>query len=174
MSDKPVFLYAATYASLDDAEADYGALLDLHDADLVGTYDVAVISKDVEGKVHVSKHEKPTQHGAWTGLGVGALLGILFPPSILAMGALGAASGGLIGHLARGMSRGDMKEIGDLLDAGRAALIVVGESKVGEQLDKDLARAQKSIEKQIDADSAELEDQLDEAAKQLEKQPVTS
>lgn len=174
MSDKPVFLYAATYASLDDAEADYATLLDLHDADLVGTYDVAVISKDAEGKVHVSKHEKPTQHGAWTGLGVGALLGILFPPSILAMGALGAATGGVIGHLARGMSRGDMKEIGDLLDDGRAALIVVGESKVGEQLDKDLAHAQKSIEKQIDADSAELEDQLDEAAKQLETQTVTS
>jgi len=51
MSDKPVFVYAATYASLDDAEADYDTLLDLHDADLVGTYDVAIIDKDAEGKV---------------------------------------------------------------------------------------------------------------------------
>jgi len=55
-----VFVYAATYASLDDAEADYDTLLDLHDADLVGTYDVAIIDKDAEGKVHVTKHEKPT------------------------------------------------------------------------------------------------------------------
>ena len=58
-----MFVYAATYASLDDAEADYDTLLDLHDADLVGTYDVAIIDKDAEGKVHVTKHEKPTQHG---------------------------------------------------------------------------------------------------------------
>ena len=64
MSDKPVFLYAASYASLDDTEADYDTLLDLHDADLVGTYDVAIINKDDEGKVHVKKHEKPTQHAA--------------------------------------------------------------------------------------------------------------
>jgi uncharacterized membrane protein len=123
MSDRPVFLYAATYASLGDAEADYDTLLDLHDADFVGTYDVAVISKDDEGKVHVKKHEKPTQHGAWTGAGVGAVLGILFPPALVATAAVGAATGGVIGHLARGMSRSDMKEVGDLLDAGRAALI---------------------------------------------------
>jgi uncharacterized membrane protein len=174
MSDGPVFLYAATYVSLGDAEADYDMLLDLHDADLVGTYDVAVISKDGEGKVHVKKHEKPTQHGAWTGAGVGAVLGILFPPSLVAAAAVGAATGGVVGHLARGMSRSDMKEVGDLLDAGRAALIVVGESKIGEQLDKDLQRAQKSVEKQIDADSKDFEKELEQAEKQLEKQPVAS
>ena len=166
MSDKPMFVYAASYASLDDAEADYDALLDLHDADLVGTYDVAIIDKDAEGKVHVTKHEKPTQHGAWTGAGVGAVIGILFPPAILGAAAVGAATGGLIGHLARGMSRSDMKEIGDLLDDGQAALIVVGHSKIGEQLDKDLQRAQKSVEKEIDADSKEFEKELEQAEKQ--------
>jgi uncharacterized membrane protein len=174
MSDNPVFLYAATYASVDDAEADYDTLLDLHDADLVGTYDVAVINKDDKGKVHVKKHEKPTQHGAWTGAAVGAVIGLVFPPSIVAMGAVGAATGGVIGHLARGMSRGDMKEIGDLLDEGRAALIVVGESKIGEQLDKDLQRAQRSVEKQVDTESKDFEKELDEAEKQLEKQPAAS
>lgn len=166
MSDKPVFVYAASYASLDDADADYDTLLDLHDADLVGTYDVAIIDKDADGKVHVTKHEKPTQHGAWTGAGVGALIGILFPPALLGAAAVGAATGGLIGHLARGMSRGDMKDLGDLLDDGQAALIVVAESNIGEQLDKDLTRAQKSIDKQIDADSKEFEKELDQAEKQ--------
>jgi len=166
MSDKPVFVYAATYASLDDAEADYDTLLDLHDADLVGTYDVAIINKDAEGKVHVTKHEKPTQHGAWTGLAVGAVIGVLFPPSIIGAAAVGAGSGALIGHFARGMSRGDMKELGDVLDDGQAALIVIGESKVGEQLDKDLERAQKSVEKQVDADRKDLEKELEQAEKQ--------
>src|SRR5215475_8491537 len=147
MSDRPVFIYAATYADPADAEADYEALLELHAADLVGTYDVAIINKDDEGKVHVEKHEKPTQHGAWTGVAVGAVVGVLFPPSIIGAAALGGVSGGLIGHFARGMSRGDMKELGDLLDEGEAALVVVGESRVGEQLDKALTRAQKTVEK---------------------------
>ena len=35
--------------------------------------------KDDEGKVHVTEHEKPTQHGAWTGAAVRALIGGLLP-----------------------------------------------------------------------------------------------
>ena len=69
--DNPVFVYGAVYADRDDADADYDTLLDLHSADLVGTYDVALVYKDDDGKVHVTKHEKPTQHGAWTGAAVG-------------------------------------------------------------------------------------------------------
>jgi uncharacterized membrane protein len=161
-----VFIYAATYSGLVDAEADYEGLLELHAADLVGTYDVAIINKDGDGKVHVEKHEKPTQHGAWTGIAVGAVAGILFPPSILGAAAVGGVGGGVIGHLARGMSRGDMKELGELLDEGQAALVVVGESRVQEQLDKALTRAQKTIEKEIDADSKELEREIKEAEKQ--------
>ena len=84
MSDNPVFVYAAVYADQVDANADYETLLDLHSAALVGSYDVALVYKDDEGKVHVTKHEKPTQHGAWTGAGVGALVGIIFPPAIWA------------------------------------------------------------------------------------------
>ena len=81
MSDRPVFIYAATYADLVGAEADYDALLELHEAKLVGTYDVALVNKDLDGKVHVMKHEKPTQHGAWGGIAVGAAVGILAAPA---------------------------------------------------------------------------------------------
>src|SRR6476469_10484215 len=113
MSDNPVFVYAAVYADRADADADYDTLLDLHSADLVGSYDVALMYKDDEGKVHVTKHEKPTQHGAWTGAAVGALVGIVFPPAVLGSAIVGAGAGGLTGHLTRGISRGDLKELGD-------------------------------------------------------------
>ncbi len=166
MSDKPVFVYAATYAERSDAEADYDSLLDLHAAKLVGTYDVALITKDTDGKVHVMKHEKPTQHGAWTGIAVGAVVGVLFPPSIVAGAAVGGVAGGVIGHVRKGMSRGDAKELGELLEEGQAALIVVGESRLEEQLDKALTRAEKSIEKELDADAKEFERELKEAEKE--------
>jgi uncharacterized membrane protein len=160
--DDPIFLFVATYTSEGDARADYEALKELHAAGLVGTYDAAIVTKS-EGKVHVHKHEKPTQHGAWTGLGVGALVGILFPPSIIASGVVGAAAGGLMGHLWRGMSRSDVKEIGELLDEGEAGLVVIGTSKVEEQVQKAVDRAQRRITKQLDADSAELEKHLSDA-----------
>ena len=107
----------------------------------MGSYDVALVYKDDEGKVHVTKHEKPTQHGAWTGAAVGALVGIIFPPSILGAALVGAAAGGGIGHVMGGMSRGDAKELGEHLDEGQAALVVIGKSRVQEQLDKALTRA---------------------------------
>jgi uncharacterized membrane protein len=166
MSDKPVFVYAATYAERADAEADYDTLLDLHAAKLVGTYDVALITKDSDGKVHVMKHEKPTQHGAWTGIAVGAVVGVLFPPSVLGAAAVGGVAGGVIGHVRRGMSRDDAKELGELLEEGQAALIVVGESRLEEQLDKALTRAEKSIEKELDAEAKEFERELKEAEKE--------
>ena len=79
MSDRPVFLYAAIYDEIDDAEADYEAVFDLHATGAIGTFDSAVIRKEDDGKVRVTKTEKPTQHGAWTGAAVGALVGICLP-----------------------------------------------------------------------------------------------
>jgi uncharacterized membrane protein len=164
MSNDPVFVYAAVYSDRADADADYETLLELHSADLVGSYDVALMYKDEAGKVHVTKHEKPTQHGAWTGAAVGALVGIIFPPSIIGAAVVGAAAGGGLGHVLGGMSRGDAKELGEQLAAGQAALIVIGRSRIQEQLDKALSRAQKSEERQIDADGEKLAKELDSLA----------
>jgi len=164
MADRPVFLYAAVYDGIGDAEADYEAVFDLHAAGAIGTFDSAVIEKDGD-KVRVHKTEKPTQHGAWTGIAVGALAGILFPPSLIGGAIVGGAAGGVAGHLWRGMSRGDLKDLGEALDEGQAAVIVVGESKIDEQIEKATKRARKTIEKQIDADADELKRQLEEATK---------
>ncbi len=163
MSSDDVFVFVGTYPDAESAEADYEVVKDLHSAGVVGTYDAAVVNKDDDGKVHVHKHEKPTQHGAWSGLAVGALLGILFPPGILVGGAVGAAAGGLIGHLWRGMSRGDLKDLGENLDDGEAALVVIGEDKLEEVLKKELKRAVRTYEKETDADAAELRRELDKA-----------
>jgi uncharacterized membrane protein len=164
MSDDPVFLYVAAYDSEDDARADLEALYVLHAGGVVGTYDAALVTKDAEGKVHVHKHEKPTQHGAWTGAGVGAVVAILFPPSLLASAVVGGAAGGLIGHLWRGMSRGDVKELGETLDSGEAALVIVGKSTLEEALDRELKHATKRLEKQLDADDKALKQELEAAS----------
>ena len=166
MSDRPVFLYAAIYDNIADAELDYEAVFELHAMGAIGTFDSAVIRKEEDGKVRVSKTEKPTQHGAWTGAGVGALVGILFPPALIGSAIVGASAGGLIGHLSGGISRGDLKELGDELEEGSAAVIVLGESKIEEQLEKAVKRANKLIEKQINADAKELEREIEAAARE--------
>jgi len=166
MAGKDVFLFVATYKSEDDAKADYDVVKALHDERVIGTYDMAIVSKDERDKVHVKKREKPTEHGAWTGAAVGALVGILFPPSIIASGVIGGVTGGLIGHFWRGMSRADVKDLGELIDEGQAALVVVGESKFQEHVDRAFSRAQRRTEKRVKADSKAIQKELDEAAKQ--------
>jgi uncharacterized membrane protein len=165
MADRPVFLYVAIYDEIAMAEADYEAVFDLHALGAIGTFDSAVIRKEEDGKVRVTKTEKPTQHGAWTGAGVGALAGILFPPAILGSAIVGAGAGGLIGHLRKGISRTDLKELGEELERGSAAVVVLGESKIEEQLERATQRANKLIEKQIDADADQLRREIDDAAK---------
>jgi uncharacterized membrane protein len=166
MSDKPVFLYAAIYDEIADAEADYEAVFDLHAAGAIGTFDSAVIRKEDDGKVRVTKTEKPTQHGAWTGAGVGALVGIIFPPAIIGSAIVGAGAGALTGHLSRGISRGDLKHLGEELEAGSAAVIVLGESKIEEQLEQATKRANKLIEKQVDADADEFKRDIENVEKE--------
>ena len=174
MAERPVFIYAATYDSTDEAWGDYEILLDLHAEKLVGTYDAAVINKDVGGKVHVHKHEKATQHGAWGGIAVGALVGVLFAPAVLGAAAVGGVVGGLGGHFKKGIPRGDAKELGEMLEEGEAALVVIGESRVEEQLDKALTHAKKSIEKEVDADSKEFKKELEAAEKEIKDKAAAS
>ena len=78
MSDQSVFLYIGVYSNPVFAREDLEIVRDLHAAKIIGTYDAAVATKEADGTVTVSKWEKPTQHGAWTGVAVGAVVGILF------------------------------------------------------------------------------------------------
>jgi uncharacterized membrane protein len=164
MSDNPMFLYAGEYESVEDAKADFDILKEMHREHVVGTYDAAVVTKDEEGKVKiVDKIEKPTQHGGWAGMAVGAALGLIFPPSILVGGLLGAGAGALIGHLEGGMSRSDVKEVGEMLDNSEAALIVVGEATVERAVDEATKRAKRDLKKEIRADARAMEKAVDEA-----------
>jgi uncharacterized membrane protein len=164
VSDNPMFLYVGDYESVDDAKADLEELKQLHREHVVGTYDAAVLTKDEEGKVKiVDKTEKPTQHGGWAGLAVGAAVGLIFPPSILVGGLVGAGAGALIGHLHGGMSRSDLKEIGEMLDESDAALIVVGEATIERAVEEATRRAKKEMKKEVRADAKEMERAIDKA-----------
>ncbi len=162
-----VFIYIGTYASEVDARTDYDAVKDLHAAGAVGTYDAAVVTKDDSGKVHVNKDETTTRHGAWGGAGVGALVGILFPPSIIGSALVGAAVGGVSGHLWKGMSRADVKEFGDAIDAGEAALVIVGETSIESFVEKAELKAQKKVSKELQIDKQDVDKAVQEAAQEV-------
>jgi uncharacterized membrane protein len=162
-----VFIYIGTYPSEAAARYDYDAVKDLHSAGAVGTYDAAVVTKDDAGKVHVNKDEMATRHGAWGGAAVGAVVGILFPPAVIGSAVVGAAVGGVGGHLWRGMSRSDVKEFGEIIDDGQAALVIVGESKLQQAVAEAGLKAEKQVAKELDVSSKDVDKAVREAATEV-------
>jgi uncharacterized membrane protein len=162
-----VLAYIGTYPDDESARADYDVVRDLYRLGAVGTFDVALVVKDEDGTVHVHKVETATQHGAWGGAAAGALVGILFPPAIVATAIVGAAAGAISGHLWRGLSRGDVAELGDVIDAGQAALVIVGAASIQGAIEDAELRAERWVVKVLDVPTFDLDQAVDEAADEL-------
>jgi uncharacterized membrane protein len=144
----------ATYDNVGDAEADLKRVREIYN--VLGTshnFDAAVISKTKKGKVKIDKtYEAGKRHEALKGLGFGLAAGLaaaIFPPvgigaAVAAGGAGGAAIGALVGHVQSGLPRGDLKAFADLLDPSEAALIVVYETNLADQMKKNVKAVKKT------------------------------
>ena len=161
------FIYVATYPNETAAQADYQTVKDLHETGLVGSYDAAVVTKDANGKVHENKDETSTRHGAWWGVAAGAAIGVIFPPAVLGAAAVGGVVGGVTGHLAKGMSRSDVKELGDFIDPGQAGLVVVGETRVEQAIQDAVTNAEKHTAHELGVDPKDIDRALQEAVKDM-------
>jgi uncharacterized membrane protein len=160
--------YVGVYDNVSDADADYALVKDLHTKEnLIDSYDAAVIERRADGKVKITKkHETPTRVGGVLGGGVGLATGlvvVLFPIAAIGGGLIalttagGAVVGAVAGHAAAGMSRHDLKELGEHLDAGQAGLVVVGVSDMGSKIERAMKKAKKVEAKELKADTAQIE-----------------
>jgi uncharacterized membrane protein len=174
MAVDTLFVYCGVYGDVTDAVGDYDAVKALHtEAGLIDAYDAAVIERTDHGKVKVvKKHETPTRVGGVLGGGIGLATGLvvaLFPAVAIGGGLLlgttgaGAVLGSLAGHAVAGMSRGDLKELGESLDEGQAGLVVVAVSDMEAKIRLAMKRAQKVQEKRLKADQKALEADAKEA-----------
>ncbi len=173
MAIDTLLVVVGVYGSVDDAKADYDLVGDLHtEAGLIDAYDAAVIERTDKGKTKiVKKHETPTRVGGALGGGMGLATGLvvaLFPFAAVGGGLLvgtaagGAVLGAIAGHAAAGMSRHDLKELGEQLDEGTAGLVVVAVSDMGAKVERAMKRAEKVQQKQLEADVSEIEADVSE------------
>jgi len=161
-------VFVGVYDAVADAESDYEVIKDLHtEAGLIDAYDAALIERRADGKVKIAKkHETPTRVGGVMGAGVGLATGlvvVLFPFAAIGGGLLavttggGAVLGAVAGHASAGMSRHDLKELGEHLDTGQAGLVVVGVSDMGAKIEAAMKKATKVEAKSMTADTAQVE-----------------
>ena len=173
MAIDTLLVVVGVYGTVDDARADYDLVGDLHsEAGLIDAYDAAVIERTDKGKTRiVKKHETPTRVGGVLGGGMGLATGLvvaLFPFAAVGGGLLvgttagGAILGAVAGHAAAGMSRHDLKELGEHLDEGTAGLVVVAVSDMGAKVERAMKRAEKVQQKQLEADVSAIEADVSE------------
>ena len=168
-----VDVLVATYDDVADAESDLKRVREIYKE--LGTshnFDAAVISKNKRGKVKIGKtYEAGKRHDALKGLGFGLAAGLaaaIFRPvgieaALAAGGAGGAAIGALVGHVQTGIPRADLKAFADLLDPSEAALIVVYETKLADQVKKNIKAVKKFTRQMADLKADEIADEIRQA-----------
>jgi uncharacterized membrane protein len=111
-----------------DVEAGHRLVKDLHTEPQADAYDAAVIEKRDNGKVRITKkHETPTRAGGVMGGGAGLATGLVVALLLARQSGWPARGydcrwcrpGAVSGHAAAGMSRKDLKELGEYLDEAR-------------------------------------------------------
>ena len=160
MSTNNLFVFVAAYDDEADARFDLETFYELALVGVVGKYDTAILTKSEDGKVHVEKHGTATKSGAWKGAIAGGPSGASLSAVNFSRQSRGGASGGLVGKLWGGMSRANLKEIGEALDEHETGLVIVGESTVGEFVEKALKKAKKRVRKELKATLKDIEREL--------------
>jgi uncharacterized membrane protein len=139
-SDVPVEVIVATFTRENGAKEALDQLKEVKKDGLIDIQNAAVLRKDEEGKIHIKETaDMSGRRGAGVGGVIGGVVGLIFPPSILATAAVGAAVGGLSAKLRdSGFQDERLRRVADGLQPNTSALIAVIEHtwvlKVEEQL----------------------------------------
>jgi uncharacterized membrane protein len=114
----------AVYDDLPSAEKDWGALEEAATTPSIDLADAALVQRD-DSSGDVVSLRRLEHHGWGKGAVAGAVVGLIFPPSIVAGAVVGGLGGGLVGRISRAFDRGDIKELGDAMDRGEIAIVAV-------------------------------------------------
>ena len=155
MSEDTYYVYGGSYASEQDAKKDYDGLTAFYSDESIGTYEVAIFSKKPDGKVDII-NTRASRRGTGAAIGAGvvgvaalSVVGLFFPFAIIGAAAVGGAGGALIADWTKPFSHKDIKEMGEALEAGEYAVVVVTQADGTVPADKLLPNAVKSESREI-------------------------
>jgi uncharacterized membrane protein len=125
----PVEVLVAVFNERYRAESVVDTLKQMNKSGAIKLVDAAVITRNEEGKVKIDEVEElTTLKGGERGAIVGGVLGLIFPPSLLASAALGGIAGALLGKLRdTGIKTDELKQIADELEPNQTAVIALVE-----------------------------------------------
>jgi uncharacterized membrane protein len=133
--DKRVLV--ASFDTLGGANLAVEKLHNLEKAGLLDVENTVTISKDAWDKLDVKQAgDVSTGQGAKVGALVGGVIGLIFPPSLLASAALGAGIGAITAKL-RGeqLSGDDIKAMAESMSPGTSLLVAVMEPQWADEVE---------------------------------------
>ena len=158
MSDDTVEIFVAAYATEQGAHA---ALKDFQAAKRAGAIDLidaAVIVHTAEDKVKFEETADPSgKRWAKRGAIAGGVVGLIFPPSIIASAIVGGGAGGIWGKIRdKGFKDEDLKEIGESLPPGSSAIIAIAQDRMLDQLEQALGGYERIARHAVSAEGAAM------------------
>ena len=161
-TDAPVDLYIATYPDPDAARGDWDTIKELAKDDTIKVDGLILVSRRADGKIHVDDDFHETRKGATWGAVGGAVVGLIFPPALLASAAVGAGIGAGAGALVSHGQKEEIKaDVDDTLPINSSGIVAIFEERWEGDIDKALSQASNVTKEKVDSDSA---NQVKEAA----------
>jgi uncharacterized membrane protein len=155
-SDTPVDLYIAAYSDPDAAQADWDDIKALAKDKTITVDGLVLVRRGMDGKIDVEDNAHTVGHGAAWGAGAGLLIGLIFPPALLASGLVGAGVGAGIGGLVSHSDKSEIKdEVEDDVPPGSSAIVALFEERWAAEIEKALPKADKVSKHEVDKQSAE-------------------
>jgi uncharacterized membrane protein len=129
----------ASYSDLSEAEQDWISVESAASAGSVDLADAALIEREPDGTIDVIHRQ--SHHGWGKGAVAGAVVGVIFPPSIIYSTAVGAGAGALVARMNRSLDKGDIKALSEVMDSGEIALVALAHEESTAMLNDLLSHA---------------------------------
>jgi uncharacterized membrane protein len=119
----------AQFADMDSAKAAYETLRDAESSGALAIDGVLVANCDADGKVHIQKMtDHKTRNGFLWGAVGGAVIGLIFPPTILAAAVGVGIAGAAIGKAGNVMMKSDVAdELAGVITPGTSGIVALVE-----------------------------------------------
>jgi uncharacterized membrane protein len=167
MSEASIQLLVAAFDGETAAEEALKTLKESQDEKLVGIQAAVAMHKDQEGQIHFKDVGLTPAKGAAGGVALGVVVGVLTGGTGLALGALGALVGGLVGKKKRDsrFSADRINQVAASLAPGSSAIVIAMEPGWVVVLEEELQRLGADVLKvEIPADLAQQLEANEEAA----------
>jgi uncharacterized membrane protein len=152
VSDGAYTLLVADFADTEVAWQAYEALKSVEDGRHVEIEGVIVVKRDADGKLEIQKAtDHTTRRGLKWGIVGGAVLGLIFPPTILGSAALLGGAGAAAGKIGQLHHRSELKdELEGVVQPGHSGIVALVSDPAAVELRRALEAAETIVAAAVD------------------------